>query len=122
MDVKNPFVAVVIALAISVSNSWIGYVVAKKASTKDMNAFMGMVFGSLAIRAIVVVALAYVGLAVIDLDKVVFALTFSVSAFVALMVEVFFFHSSMEKQKQRQLQNVKRPIKKKAFNELGFTG
>lgn len=122
MDLKNPFVAVVIALAISVSNSWIGYVVAKKASTKEMNTFMGMVFGSLAIRALVVVVLAYVGLAVIDLDKVVFALTFSVSAFVALMVEVFFFHSSMEKQKQRQLQNVKRPNKKKAFNELGFTG
>ena len=87
-----------------------------------MNAFMAMVFGSLAIRGIIVVSLAYIGLAVINLDKVAFALTFSISAFVALMVEVFFFHSSMEKQKLAQLQNVKRPNKKKAFNELGFIG
>jgi len=122
VDVKNPFVAVLAALTISVVNSWIGYVVAKKASTKELNAFMAMVFGSLAIRAIVVVSLAYVGLGVIDLDKVAFALTFSISAFVALMVEVFFFHFSMEKQKQIQLRNVKRPGKKKEFNVLGFTG
>jgi hypothetical protein len=122
VDVRNPFVAVVLALAISVTNSLIGYVIAKKASTKEMTTFMGMIFGSLAVRGIVVVALAYVGLGVLDLHDVAFALTFSISAFVALMVEVFFFHSSMEKQKQRQLQNVKRPIKKKEFNVLGFTG
>jgi hypothetical protein len=87
-----------------------------------MNTFMGMVFGSLALRGLIVVALAYLGLGVVDLHDVAFALTFSISAFVALMVEVFFFHSSMEKQKQHQLRNVKRPIKKKEFNVLGFTG
>lgn len=113
MDVKNPFVAVSIALAISVSNSLVGYVIAKKASTKEMNVFMAMIFGSLAARGVIVVALAYVGLAVVELHNLVFALTFSISAFVALMVEVFFFHSSTEKQKQFQLQNVKRPNKKK---------
>jgi len=113
VDVKNPFVAVIAALAISVANSLLGYVVAKKASTKELNTFMGMVFGSLGIRAIIVVSLAYIGLGVIDLHKVAFALTFSISAFIALMVEVFFFHFSMEKQKQIQLRNVKRPSKKK---------
>jgi len=122
VDVKNPFVAVSIALAISVSNSLVGYVIAKKASTKEMNVFMAMIFGSLAARGVIVVALAYVGLAVVELHNLVFALTFSISAFVALMVEVFFFHSSTEKQKQFQLQNVKRPNKKKEFNELGFIG
>lgn len=122
MDVKNPFVAVIIALAISISNSLVGYVVAKKASTKEMNSFMAMIFGSLAARGLVVVSLAYVGLAIVDLHKVAFALSFSISAFVALMVEVFFFHSSMEKQKQAQLHSVKTPNKKKAFNELGFIG
>jgi len=122
VDVKNPFVAVIAALAISVANSLLGYVVAKKASTKELNTFMGMVFGSLGIRAIIVVSLAYIGLGVIDLHKVAFALTFSISAFIALMVEVFFFHFSMEKQKQIQLRNVKRPSKKKELNVLGFTG
>jgi len=122
VDVKNPFVAVIIALAISVSNSLVGYVIAKKASTKEMNVFMAMIFGSLAARGVIVVALAYVGLAVVELHNLVFALTFSISAFVTLMVEVFFFHSSTEKQKQFQLQNVKRPNKKKEFNELGFIG
>jgi len=91
VDVRSPYVAIVIALAISVTNSCVGYVIAKRASTKEMNTFMGMVFGSLALRGLVVVALAYLGLGVVDLHDVAFALTFSISAFVALMVEVFFF-------------------------------
>ncbi len=122
MDVRNPFVAVVIALAISVANSSIGYLVSKRASMKEMTTFMVMVFGSMAARALVVFALAYYLIGVLDTHKVAFALTFSISSFVVLMVEVFFFHSSMEKQRNDLLQNVKQPSKKKAFNELGFIG
>ena len=113
MDIRGPFVAVITALGISVANSCVGYVVAKRAQQKELNTFMGIVFGSLAARAAAVVTLAYVCLGVITMHQVAFALTFSISAFVGLMVEVFFFHFSMERAKQRDLPNVKRPFKKK---------
>ena len=119
MDIRGPFVAVITALGISVANSCVGYVVAKRAQQKELNTFMGIVFGSLAARAAAVVTLAYVCLGVISMHQVAFALTFSISSFVGLMVEVFFFHFSMERAKQQHLQNVKRPFKKKGA-ELAF--
>lgn len=113
MDVSSPLTAVFTALGISVANSGIGYVIGKRAQEKDLNTFMGIVFGSLAARAAVVVTLAYLCLGVWSMHQVVFALTFSISAFAGLMVEVFFFHFSMEQAKEQHLQNVKRPFKKK---------
>ncbi|MFN4908201.1 MAG: hypothetical protein ACK475_06785 [Bacteroidota bacterium] len=113
MDPKGPLVAVITALGISVANSWAGYVVSKRAQTKELNSFMGLVFGSLGIRGIIVVTLAYLCLGVLRMHQVAFALTFSISAFAGLMVEVFFFHFSMERTKRQQLANVKRPFKKK---------
>ena len=113
MDPKGPLVAIITALGISVANSSVGYIVSKRAQSKDLNTFMGIVFGSLAIRAIVVVTLAYLCLGVVQMHQVSFALAFSISAFAGLMVEVFFFHFSMERTKRRQLANTKRPFKKK---------
>ena len=120
MDLKGPFVAIVTALVISAANSVIGYVVAKWAQQKELNTFMGIVFGSLAARALVVVTLAYVCLGVVSMHQVAFALTFSISAFAGLMVEVFFFHFSMERAKEQHLQNVKRPFKKKEDDVAGL--
>lgn len=120
MDIRGPIIAVFTALGISVANSCIGYVVAKRAQQKDLNTFMGIVFGSLAARAAAVVTLAYVCLGVVSMHQVAFALTFSISAFAGLMVEVFFFHFSMERAKQQHLQNVRRPFKKKGA-ELAFS-
>lgn len=120
MDIRGPFVAVITALGMSVANSCIGYVVAKRAQQKELNTFMGIVFGSLAARAAAVVTLAYICLGVISMHQVAFALTFSISAFAGLMVEVFFFHFSMERAKEQHLQNVKRPFKKKGDNVAGL--
>lgn len=115
MELKGPFIAIITALSISVANSWVGYVVAKRAQTKELNSFMGLVFGSLGIRAIIVVTLAYLCLGIVQMNQVAFALTFSISAFAGLMVEVFFFHFSMERAKRQHLSNVNRPFKKKGY-------
>jgi len=104
--------AVLSALCIGVVNSLFGYWVAKKASTKDLNVFMALVFGSLAVRGLIVVALAYVALGVLEMHQVAFALTFSISSFASLMVEVFYFHYTMEKQKQETRGDVNRPFQK----------
>jgi hypothetical protein len=120
VDPKGPLIAVITALGISVANSWVGYLVAKRAQTKELNSFMGLVFGSLALRGIIVVTLAYVCLGVVLMHQVAFALTFSISAFAGLMVEVFFFHFSMERKKRQHLANVKRPFKKKGVEFVTY--
>jgi len=113
VDAKGPLVAIITALGISVANSSVGYIVSKRAQSRELNTFMGIVFGSLAIRGIVVVTLAYLCLGVVQMHQVSFALTFSISAFAGLMVEVFFFHFSMERTKRLQLASTNRPFKKK---------
>ncbi len=74
---------------------------------------MGIVFGSFAVRGIIVITVAYLCLGVVMMDQVAFALAFSISAFSGLMVEVFFFHVSMETSKRRSHPNTNRPFKKK---------
>lgn len=101
------------ALGISAANSWAGYVIAKRAQSKELNTFMGIVFGSFAVRGIIVITMAYMCLGLVQMDQVAFALAFSISAFSGLMVEVFFFHVSMETSKRRSRQNMNRPFKKK---------
>lgn len=113
MDSKGPLFAVITALGISVANSWAGYVIAKRAQSKELNTFMGIVFGSFAVRGIIVITVAYLCLGVVMMDQVAFALAFSMSAFSGLMVEVFFFHVSMENSKRRSRPNTIRPFKKK---------
>lgn len=113
LDPKGPLFAVITALGISVANSWAGYVVARRAQTKELNTFMGIVFGSFAVRGIIVITVAYLCLGVVMMDQVAFALAFSISAFSGLMVEVFFFHVSMETSKRRSRPNTNRPFKKK---------
>ena len=100
MDVKSPLIAVLSALGISIVNTFVGYLFAKSATTKDLNTFMAMVFGSLAARGVFVVGLAYVALGIARMHQVAFALTFSIASFALLMAEVFYFHHSMEKRKR----------------------
>lgn len=84
----------------------VGYVVAKKAFGKELNVFLSMVFGSLGVRAIVVIASAWYCLSVLEMHQVTFAITFAVMGFMMLMGEILFFHQWFEKSKRE----VRRPV------------
>ncbi len=106
MDPKGPLVAVLTAIGISAINTLVGYLVARRAFGKDLNAFLAMVFGSLGVRAIAVIASAWYCLSVAEMHQVGFALTFAIVGFVMLMGEILFFHRWFEKSKRE----VRRPV------------
>lgn len=106
MDVKGPLVGAATAFTICLVNTLVGYVVAKKAFGKDLNVFLGLVFGSLGVRMIMVIAAAWYCLSVVEMHQVGFSLTFAIVCFVMLMGEILFFHRSYELSKRE----VRRPV------------
>lgn len=107
-------VAALTALGINLVNTLVGYVVAKKAFGKDLNVFLSMVFGSLGVRAIVVIASAWYCLSMLEMHQVGFALTFAVMGFMMLMGEILFFHQWFEKSKREVRRPVTELLKKNA--------
>lgn len=106
MDVGSPWVGAVTAIAICAVNTLLGYVVTKKAFGKELNVFLAVVFGSMAVRGIAVVTAAWYCLSIAKMHQVVFSLTFAVVCFVMLMGEILFFHRSYELSKRQ----VRRPV------------
>ena len=100
MDVQGSLVGAVTALAICVVNTLLGYLVAKRAFGKELNTFLSLVFGSLGIRMIAVVAAAWYCLSVLKMDQVGFSITFAIASFVFLMGEILFFHRWDEESKR----------------------
>jgi ABC-type tungstate transport system substrate-binding protein len=113
VDPNGPLVAVLAAIALCVVNTAVGYVVAKKAFEKELNTFLGMVFGSLAIRLVVVIAFVYVLISQVGLHQLAFSLTFVIVGFLLIMGEILFFHTSYEKKKFRSRRPVTELLKKK---------
>lgn len=113
MELNGPLIAVITAVGICALNTVAGYVVARKAFGKDLNVFLAMVFGSLGVRGIVVLAAAWFCLGVAGMHKVAFALTFAVVGFVLLMGEILFFHRSFEQSKRQVRRPVTEFLKKK---------
>jgi hypothetical protein len=113
VEVSGPFIAVVTAVGICALNTVVGYVVARKAFGKDLNMFLAMVFGSLGVRSIAVLAAAWFCLSVLAMHKVAFALTFAIVGFVLLMGEILFFHRSYEQSKRQVRRPVTEFLKKK---------
>lgn len=118
MDANGPLAAALTALGIGVGNTLIGYVVARLTFGKELNTFLAFVFGSLGVRAVIVVGLAWYCLSVLEMHQVSFALTFSVSTFVFLMGEILFFHRSYEKSKRNVRLPVSDLLKKNALKVL----
>ncbi len=113
MEAKGSLAAIVTGLGICVVNTVVGYVVSRFAFGKELNVFLALVFGSLGIRAIVVIVAAWFCLSVLGMHQVAFSLTFAISSFVLLLGEILFFHKSFETAKRRQRPPVTELLKKK---------
>lgn len=118
MDVQSPLLAVLTAVGISVINTLVGYVVARKAFGKELNTFLSMVFGSFAVRGAIVIGLVWYLLSVAGIHHVWFSISFAISCFVALMAEIFFFHHSYETAKRKSVRPVTDLLKKKVGDVL----
>lgn len=106
MDFKGPLASVLAAFGLSVLNAVIGFIVARWAFGKELNTFLGIVFGSFGIRSIMVITCIWLCLGPLDMHQTSFAITFAISSFLFLMAEIFFFHQWYEKQKRK----IRRPV------------
>jgi ABC-type glycerol-3-phosphate transport system permease component len=118
LDAKSPLVAVLAAIGLCVANTLAGYVVSRMAFGKDLNVFLGMVFGSLGVRAIVILAAAWFCLSVLGMHQVAFSLTFAIVCFLLLMGEILFFHRSFEQSKRQVRRPVTELLKKKVADMI----
>lgn len=113
MEPAGPLAAVLTALGICVINTALGWIVSRVAFGKDLNVFLAMIFGSLGVRAIIVMVSAWFCLSVVNMHQVAFSLTFAISMFVLLLAEIFFFHRSYENAKRQTRRPVTDLLKKK---------
>lgn len=119
MDLKGPVVAVSTAIIMCAVNTVIGLLIARKAFLNDLNVFIAVVFGSLAIRGIAVLVGAYLCIDYLGMHQIAFALTFAIVCFVFLMGEILFFHRSLENRK-RSIRIPVTDLLKKKLNELNI--
>jgi hypothetical protein len=98
--------SIIASLVLCGCNTALGYAVARWAFQKELNTFLAIVFGSFGVRAILVIAVVWYCLAIINMHQVAFTLSFAISSFVLLMVEILFFHKSYERAKRI----VRRPV------------
>jgi len=113
VEPAGPLAAVLTALGICVINTALGWIVSRMAFGKDLNVFLAMIFGSLGVRAIIVMVSAWLCLSVLNMHQVAFSLTFAISMFVLLLAEIFFFHRSYENAKRHSRRPVTDLLKKK---------
>lgn len=127
MEVGGMPLSILVAIAICAVNTAAGYAISKWAFGKELNTFLGIVFGSFGVRAIVVIALVWLCISVLKFHQVAFSITFAMSSFIFLMLEIFFFHQSFEKAKRTVRRPVSDLLKKKPYKivaplMVGFLG
>jgi hypothetical protein len=113
LDVKGPVVAVITAIVMSAANTIVGLLIIRKVFGMDLNVFIGVVFGSLVLRGIAILAGAYFCISYFEMHQLALALTFAVVSFVFLMGEILFFHRTLESKKRSIRPPVVDRLKKK---------
>jgi hypothetical protein len=80
------------AIAISIINAAVAVIIIKIALKKDWKKFNKLVFGSMVVRYFLILITLWICYQVFDLDKFTFSLTFILSTFVLLFLEILFLH------------------------------
>ena len=85
-------IAVITALLISVFNAFSAIIIGKIALKKDSNQFNKLIFGSMGIRYFLTVILVWICLKFLKLEEFPFALTFLISTFILLIIEILYLN------------------------------
>jgi hypothetical protein len=85
--------AILIALSLTMLNAVSSLLISNHALKQTWKKFNKLVFGSMVIRYFLTAALVWFCLQYLDLHKLAFALTFLVSTFILIFVEILFIHN-----------------------------
>jgi hypothetical protein len=86
------FIAIISALAISLINALVAVIIIKIAMNKEWTKFNKLIFGSMVSRYFIILILIWICFQIFDLDKLAFSLTFILSTFILLFLEILFLH------------------------------
>lgn len=84
--------SVLVALGFCFFNLISAIIIYRIAMKKDWQSFMKLVFGSMLVRFFLTAVMIWVGIVYIKLDQLPFALTFLISSFVLLLVEILYIN------------------------------
>jgi hypothetical protein len=84
--------AILIAVSLTILNLIFSIVIVNYAMKTDWNRLYKLVFGSIVAKYFVTAFLVWICLKYLDLDKFAFAITFLISTFIMIFVEILFIH------------------------------
>ncbi len=87
---REEVVGLLYALALSTGYVVIGYITGLIAQKKEIGSFLTIVIGGMVVRIILALAIVAYLLAVVKVHKLWFCLTFFISYFIFLMIEIFY--------------------------------
>jgi len=85
--------AIIIAVSLTILNLIISIVIVNYAMKTDWNRLYKLVFGSMVAKYFVTAFLVWICLKYLDIDQFAFAITFLISTFVLIFVEILFIHN-----------------------------
>jgi hypothetical protein len=98
MELSPTALGIAVGLLLSVLNVSAGYLVARRAQRLPVNRAIVLVLTAMAVRLIGMVVLIVTVLSTLEVNQLAFALTLMVSFFVMVLVEAFFFCTSITKE------------------------
>jgi predicted permease len=101
-DSPSDLYAIILAQVVCFINALSGYLIARKAFTKPFEKFVSIVLGSMSFRIMLVGAISWWALAMLNVPQLAYSLSLAVGVFVYLFAEIMYFHVLSDKIKTRE--------------------
>lgn len=85
--------SIILGVSLSILNAIAGFVSAKIAMKKNHKTFSKIIFGSMVIRYFVVAIVVFVSLRYLSINNLGFGLSFMISTFCLIIIEIFYLNS-----------------------------
>jgi len=87
--------SIILGTLLSIINATAGYISARIALKKNDESFSNIIFGSMIIRYFVVSVVVFVSLKYIRINHLGFGLSFMISTFILIVIEIFYLNNRL---------------------------
>lgn len=97
--------SIIMGVSLSLINALAGFISAKVAMKKEHKTFSKIIFGSMIIRYFVVALVVFLCLKYIRINELGFGLSFMISTFILIIIEIFYLNSRLNLLNLREKSN-----------------
>lgn len=101
-DSPSDLYAIILAQVVCFINALGGYLIARKAFMKPFEKFVSIVLGSMSLRIMLVGAISWLALTMMNMPQLAYSLSLAIGVFVYLFAEIMYFHVLSDKIKTRE--------------------